>query len=168
MNEWNGSHREQGMVLVITLILLFVMTLLAVSGMNTAMVEQILTTNYQSVSDAFSDAEVALVYGEKEIATNYSGTPLFDWSADTTDGLYNSGELVDVTTIWGSTGGYQVSPDGYQYAIEYLGPYTTEGTSITMGAGNASNRRYLFRVSGYGTGSRSGNRILQTVYATTD
>jgi len=121
---------------------------------------------------AMSDAENALVDGEIEIMTDYPGTPLFDWSADTTDGLYTvgdfAGSVIDIIDWTDGTGAYQTAPSGVKYATEYLGPYTTAGASLTMGAGGAVDKRYLYRVSGRGEFGDGGTRFVQSIFATTD
>jgi len=53
-------HKQQGAALVIGLILLLIMTLLGVTGMNTASLELVLTSNEQFSENAFQAAEVGI------------------------------------------------------------------------------------------------------------
>lgn len=55
-----ASQRQQGAALVIGLILLLVLTLLAVSGMNSASLEFIMAGNEQYRSNAFQAAEAGI------------------------------------------------------------------------------------------------------------
>ena len=56
----SGARRQQGAALVIGLILLLVLTLLAVSGMNSASLEFIMAGNEQYRANAFQAAEAGI------------------------------------------------------------------------------------------------------------
>jgi type IV pilus assembly protein PilX len=56
----SGSRRQQGAALVIGLILLLILTLLAVSGMNSASLEFIMAGNEQYRANAFQAAEAGI------------------------------------------------------------------------------------------------------------
>jgi type IV pilus assembly protein PilX len=55
-----NPHRQQGAALVVGLILLVVITVLAISGMNTATTELALARNDQAYENAFQAAETGL------------------------------------------------------------------------------------------------------------
>ena len=59
-NAGSATHRQQGAALVIGLIMLMVLTLLAVSGMNTASLEFIMAGNEQYRQNAFQAAETGI------------------------------------------------------------------------------------------------------------
>ena len=163
--------RQCGAVLVVSLVMLLLVTLIGVASMQTSNMEVVMATNTQARTTALSDAENALVDGETDITTNYAGVPLFDWSADTSDGLYTVGDLADsvVKVVnWDSATGNQPAPSGGRYTTEYLGPYTTSGASLTMGAGGAVDKRYLYRVTGRGVFGDGGTRFVQSIFATQD
>jgi type IV pilus assembly protein PilX len=165
-------HRQRGAVLIVSLVMLILITLLGVAVMQTSNMEVVMVSNAQARMTAMSEAENALVDGELEITTTYPGTPIFDWSADATDGLYTTGDfagsIVDVVDWNDGAGPYQTAPSGAKYATEYLGPFTTAGASLTMGAGGAVDKRYLYRVSGRGTFGDGGTRFVESIFATTD
>ena len=165
-------HRQRGAVLIVSLVMLILVTLIGVAVMQTSNMEVVMVSNAQSRMTAMSEAENALVDGEIEITTTYPGTPIFDWSADATDGLYTvgdfAGSIVDVVDWNDVAGAYQTGPSGAKYATEYLGPYTTAGASLTMGAGGAVDKRYLYRVSGRGAFGDGGTRFVESIFATTD
>ena len=184
--------QQRGAVMIVALIMLVIITLLAVSAVQTSNLEVLMATNTQARASALVDAENALVDGELYITTTYPSTPLFDWSDDITggaldaehDGFYTIGEGVastvdDIDWSMPADGddpvGFQLSPDNCtltsikcnQYALEYLGPYTTAGASLTMGAGVAAgDKRYLYRVTGRGEFGSGGTRFVQSVFAT--
>ena len=92
------------------------------------------------------------------------------------DGMYTIGDIdstlddIDWTVVpapGDDPVGYQISANGNQYALEYLGPFTTAGASLTMGAGAAAgDKRYLYRVTGRGVFGTGGTRFVQSVFAT--
>ena len=71
--------RQQGAALIIGLLLLVVITILAVSGMNTATTELAMARNNQTYENAFQSAETgletALAQGNWNTATNIVVTP---------------------------------------------------------------------------------------------
>ena len=60
MNRINLQFHQQGAALVVGLILLVVVTVLAVSGMNTATTELAIARNDQNFENAFQAAETGL------------------------------------------------------------------------------------------------------------
>ncbi len=179
-NSANSAHspfrkrgQQRGAVMIISLIMLVIITLLAVSAVQTSNLEVLMATNTQARASALATAENSLVDGELWIITNYPGTPLFDWSADAgavdEDGKYIVGDIVssvdDIAWTVAPAVGYELSPNGNQYALEYLGPFTTLGSSLTVGV-PASNKRYLYRVTGRGVFGSGGTRFVQSVFAT--
>ena len=91
-----------------------------------------------------------------------------DFSAVASDGLYLDTDLVvnevDWTALTFESEG--VDADQRDYIIQYIGPATVVGGSLAVGAGSASSIRYLYRVSGHGSSSRSSARVVQTIFST--
>jgi type IV pilus assembly protein PilX len=90
---WTGPRASQtGATLVVGLVLLLVLTVLGVSGMNTATMEITMAANTQFHQDAFQMTEDAIdiVLGNKDYTTggpttlNWLGNPDFDRRAVTT------------------------------------------------------------------------------------
>lgn len=162
---------QRGAVMIVSLIMLAIITLLAVSAVQTSNLEVLMATNTQARASALATAENSLVDGELWILTNYPGTPLFDWSAGAVDadGKYTLGDIVstvdDIAWTVVPAVGYELSPNGNQYALEYLGPYTTLGSSLTMGV-PGSDKRYLYRITGRGVFGSGGTRFVQSIFAT--
>lgn len=169
---------QRGAVMIVSLIMLVIITLLAVSAVQTSNLEMLMATNTQARASALATAENSLVDGELWVLTTYPGTPLFDWSDDAgavdEDGKYTVGDVVSTVddiawTVVPAPGddavGYQLSPNGNQYALEYLGPYTTLGASLTMGV-PGSDKRYLYRITGRGVFGSGGTRFVQSIFAT--
>ncbi len=77
--------------------------------------------------------------------------------------------FVDSTTFdWDGDGtnGFITGPTGNKYVIEYLGGWTMLGASLAGGVNIGTNGRYVYRLSGQGTSSRGGERLLQTLFLT--
>lgn len=82
MNPYTTLHRQQGAALVVSLILLLVVTVLAISGMTTATTELAMARNDQVTENAFQAAENGL---ENALAQNdftaIAGSPtVIDWA----------------------------------------------------------------------------------------
>ena len=81
--------QQQGAALIVGLVLLTVLTVLGVSGMNTATLEVAMTTNMQSQEDAFQSAEtgIDIAVANRTFTTLAPGiipvTPLGDGSYST-------------------------------------------------------------------------------------
>jgi hypothetical protein len=159
--------------MIVSLIMLAIITLLAVSAVQTSNLEVLMATNTQARASALASAENSLVDGELWILATFPGTPLFDWSDDAgavdEDGRYTVGDIVstvdDIAWTVVPPAGYELSPNGNQYALEYLGPYTTLGSSLTMGV-PGSDKRYLYRITGRGVFGSGGTRFVQSIFAT--
>ncbi len=64
MNIGPIKQKQQGVVLVISLIMLLVMTLIGITGMNTKILEEKMAGNFRDKAVAFQAAESALKTGE--------------------------------------------------------------------------------------------------------
>jgi type IV pilus assembly protein PilX len=102
----SGPRRQQGAALVIGLILLLVLTLLAVSGMNSASLEFIMAGNEQYRANAFQSAEAgieqSLIQGAYNPASpaqalNGANTATDTWASTVTPQLGGA----PLPAIWG-------------------------------------------------------------------
>ena len=92
-------HKQQGAALVVGLILLVVITVLAISGMNTATTELAMARNDQNYENAFQAAESgieqALASGQFNTAVNSSVT----YSLTTNETVTTSVQFEDSTAV---------------------------------------------------------------------
>ncbi len=170
MSNIRCPSKQKGMAMFISLIMLLLMTVIIVHGARSSTLELLLGNNTQHTAQALMRAEDSAVAAESLIELNYSGGPSVDLSADPGDGQYIDGEI-DVRSVdWSEYSAERIGAgDDYrEYIIEYLGPVMTTGGSLSVGAGAASNIRYLYRVSGRGESSRGGARVVQTIFATAE
>jgi Tfp pilus assembly protein PilX len=170
MSHTRSLSKQKGMAMFISLVLLLLMSVIILHGARTSTLELLLGNNTQHTAQALMRAEDSAVAGESLIELNYVGAPTVDFSADGNDGLYIVGEI-DVNTVdWSDYPAARIGAgdDFREYIIEYLGPATATGGSLSVGAGVASDTRYLYRVSGRGASSRGGARVVQTIFATVE
>lgn len=164
----NSRSMQDGAALVVSLIMLLIMTLMILATSRSSILELLMAINSQSANEALQRAEDSTLRGEQRILADFDGIPTVDFGADLNDGLYLDAELVVDTVDWS---GLAFESDGVDenqrnYIIQYIGPATLPGGSVAMGAGGASNIRYLYRVNGQGLSSRSSARVVQTIFST--
>jgi len=122
-----GSRRaNSGAALVVGLILLLVLTLLAVSSMNTSTVELQMAANMQYGEKAFQAAEVGIERAFRSGAYSTVGGPLSGSVASGQPETYATSTAFDVnagvTPVF--SGGYALGPAGfsaYHFNIESTG-----------------------------------------------
>lgn len=170
MRNIGNRSKQSGMAMFFSLIMLLLMTVIILHGARSSNLELLLGNNAQHKAEALMRAEDSAVAGEKLIEVNYFGAPTIDFSEDEGDGVYLVGEIILDTVDWTDFAAERVGDgDNYrEYIVEYLGPATATGGSLSIGAGVASDTRYIYRVSGRGESSRGGARVVQTIYATAE
>ena len=156
--------------MLVSLIMLLLMSVIILHGARSANLEVLIGNNAQHAAQALMRAEDSAVAGERLIEFNYDGAPTIDLSLITTDGLYIDGEIDVQSVDWITIAAERVGAGANyrEYIVEYLGPVSAAGGSLSVGAGVASDTRYLYRVSGRGEASRGGARVVQTIYATAE
>jgi len=163
------STKQQGVALVISLIMLLIMTLLAIGSMNTTILEEKMAGNYKDKNMAFQAAEAGVRAGETYLRT----TPVLPAFDGTTPGLYQptlSGLSRWEQVIWTSVGGdvrqYIGSLSGVAakpvFIIEELLPVNDTGGSLE--AGVAAESRYYRITSQAVGGTDTAFVVLQTTY----
>ncbi len=170
MSNSRSLSKQKGMALFISLIMLLLMSVIILHGARSSTLELLLGNNAQHTVQALMRAEDSVVAGESLIELDYVGAPTVDFSASQSDGIYIVGEI-DVDTVdWTAYVAERIGAgDAFrEYILEYLGPVTATGGSLSVGAGVASDTRYIYRVSGRGASSRGGARVVQTIYATAE
>jgi len=175
------------------MIILLVTTMIILQGARSANLDLLVGNNSQSAAEALMLAEDSAIVGETFIAVTYSGAPDIDYGLSTGDGVFLAGQINVNKVNWDSmayppeTNRAQdpytetvTDSDGNvtetehegsaerQYYAEYLGPAYATGGSLSVGAGVASDTRYMYRISGRGVSTRGGARVIQTIYATAE
>jgi Tfp pilus assembly protein PilX len=158
------------MAMFVSLIMLLLMTLIIVHGARTSTLEIFIANNVQNVAQALMRAEDSALSGETLIEVEYAGPPTIYFSENKQDGLYTDLEIHINRLDWSEFATEHVG-DGEQlreYIIEYVGPVSALRGTLSIGAGAASEKRYLYRISGRGESSRGSTRVVQAIYATAE
>lgn len=162
------NNKQKGVALVVSLIMLLLMTLLAVSNMESTILEEKMAGNYKNRNSAFQAAEAGLRAGEGYLA-NTAVLPIFDGS---TTGLYqptsagnsrwntvnwsNNAEVIDYI---GTLTSLSANP---KYIIEELAPVAEGGGSKEVGTA-LENRFYRITTQAEGNTSDA-IVVLQSTY----
>jgi len=167
-------NKQQGLALVVSLIMLLIMTLLAVNSMQTTLLEEKMAGNYKDRNMAFQSGEAGLRAGE-DYLRDTAALPIFD---GVTAGLYQPTitgtarwNLVD----WDQTGqvrayvgsldtadSTKLLADLPNYIIEEMQPVPSKGGSLEVGT--ALENRY-YRVTSQAVGGTASSVVmLQTTY----
>lgn len=173
---YTWKSQQQGLALVVSLILLLVMTLLAINSMKTTVLEEKMAGNYKDYNMAFQSAEAGLRAGEQYLRDT-AALPLFD---GTTLGLYqptNSGQSRWNVVDWSQTsqvraygnvaglipsGGDQLLAAEPYYLIEEMLPVVSVVGSVETGV--ALENRY-YRITSRAVGGTTDSIVtLQSVY----
>lgn len=165
----SNKNMQQGVALVVSLVMLLVMSLLAVSSMNTTVLEEKMAGNYKDRNMAFQAAEAGLRAGESFLRTT-TVLPVFDGSIA---GLYqptSSGLPRWDTVTWSAAGQVKTYPASTLsdissppvYIIEELAPIKDAGGSVE--AGVALDRRYYRITSRAVGGTDTAVVMLQSTY----
>jgi len=167
---------QRGAVLILCLVFLTVLTLMAMTGMDTSVTEERMAGNMQDYNQAFEAAEVAVEDAEAWLASqldlptaNSSGTaevwtmngpdPDSDaiaWWAERDAAWWNANAE--------SAAGLDQVAQQPQYVIEeYF--VSTQGQSLNQGTGENATTRVLHRITARGVGSSGTAEVmLQSTY----
>lgn len=161
------AHQQRGAVLIFCLVFLLVLTMMGVSSMESAVLQERMAGNMQEYNVAFHAAETSLQRAENWL------TDEIDWPATSADGstrvwvrdsLDPSGTDSlqwwqdggrDLSTWWNTNAVPVAAVEGVatapHYVIEELSNVAT-GQSIGIGSGVQSRVRVFHRITARGTG----------------
>jgi type IV pilus assembly protein PilX len=167
------SANQQGVALIMALVFLLMLTLLALTAMNTAALEEKMAQNTGDKTVAFQAAESALIAGELWIAGQLN-KPVFD-PANTSDGLHL--RSLTGTPMWDESTGVWSGTDTFaytgltgvsaqpRYLIEDLGEITDNKGSLVLPINYKSSGKNLFRITARGRGATdTAVAVVQSVY----
>lgn len=174
--DTSTPYQQQGAVLIMSLILLFVLTLIGVSSMNTTVLEEKMAGNTRNRHFAFTAAENVLRDAESYV--NNSATLATVTAFNNTNGLYkvNQGpsgtNAFDAATWWttagdfinysGSMGEINTPP---KFAVEYRYQIKFETPEINPGYGGGGKTPIdVFRITARGTGLTNNSVVIIQSY----
>jgi Tfp pilus assembly protein PilX len=171
----SAGGRERGAVLIVALLILFAMTLIGVSSMDSAVMELKMSGTMQQQIVAMNRAEATLLTAEARIeAITNDGN---QWNFETSkDGFYGATNTLDleqanwdkVSTEAGPNDSDNNVDDDDAYVIEYLGAKTPGGDSAIEDPNPviAGGAVHTFRNTTRSASGRSVVRIVQSIYVT--
>lgn len=168
-------YNQRGSVLIISLILLLVLTVLGMSGIKTATLEEKMAGNIQNRQLAFQAAEATLREAEKYIDKNVFTLKNFD--ADGSDGLYDRQTHNLWNTLnWDSNDSLEYTKFDSAYSIgtpprfiiQHLTSQTDPTSQLNMenyGQGIGAGRIEMFLITARAGGTSDNSVVmLQTTY----
>ena len=172
----NNKNKQTGVVLFVGLLLLTVLSMLAVSSMQTASLQELMAGNSKDQTVAFEAAEAALIQGE---ALLDSGSVfLADFDTQGADGLYE--ELYDEVwmdiPVWTDSNSAKVTGFGQnghvaeepRFVIQHVATVVPDSESLNLDNTyntNTESRSELFKITARGVGSSKNTQVfLESVY----
>ena len=162
--------KNNGAVLVMSLMMLFVLTLIGVSSINTTTLEEKMSGNTRNRQLAFQSAETAIRAAERKITDDVTNPTALFPDTQTTAGYYALGngpapsQAID-STWWTTSGNTSITytetvqdiATAPKYTIEYIGETTQEeATDINIYGGEENTGGqgsiHTFRITARGTG----------------
>lgn len=175
-NHPRQIRSARGAVLILCLVFLTVLTLMAMSGMDTSVTEERMAGNMQDYNQAFEAAEVAMESAEAWLGAQLD-LPTAN-SAGTADVWSQNGPDPDSDAVswWAerdapwwtanaeSSAGLQQVAQQPQYVIEeYF--VSSDGQNLVQGTGELPATRVLHRITARGVGGSGTSEVmLQSTY----
>ena len=160
MRRIKSQARQNGMVLVISLILLLIMTLLAIASMQDSTLQERMAGNAHDQQSAFQSAEAALRAGERYLQGSVIGP------FNNTNGLYDS-SLAPLdwrnAASWIADTSITQTVQSPQYLIELLPADAQESETLEAAVTVPDTRLYRITARGFGLTTDS-VVTLQSIY----
>lgn len=168
MESYSIPSRQRGAALVVILTFLLITSLLAISGIETAMQESVMVAKMARIESALSNAEYGLQLGESHIRSMTQDDARLDIEArDAVYPLTGPGSIDPALTDWSliPEKGRSETP-AVEYVIQYGGPFETVGetTSVVMPSinpGKATAHLFIITARAEMAGTI---RMVQSVY----
>lgn len=167
MNLYSSARAQQGMVLVICLIMLLLLTLSGLAAMQGSTLQEKMAGNSRDSEQAFLAAEAALRGGEAFMASASGASATFDTTG--TAGLYDvatSGVPVDwqaAATNWRNSAALSGVATTPKYLVERLPEVTNKGLSLE--ADQPLNTMIIYRITASAVGQTTTSRaVLQSTF----
>lgn len=165
--------KQSGAVLFVGLMMLLIMSLIAITGMQTSTLEVRMAGNTRDSLVALQTAEAALKAGETLLDTSVLN--LADFDTNGSDGLYdNSNDQLLSTLNWTAADSRSYAgfnPSNVETAPRYVIQHISETNAApnlivqNYGGNQAGQTIQLYRVTARGTGGSDNTEvILQSIY----
>jgi len=166
-SNMNTSKKQSGVIMILALVMLLVLTLLAITSMNSTNFQVLLTGNTQHQTSALNQAEMALRNAEEliDIITTTAGSKPTIGYYDLTVDLVSEQDFSSFT--WDSSTAISYDTKSH-YVIEYSGRVSLSGGSVAVTQNNtvAGDELHLYRITARSVSARGAVRFVQSVYVT--
>ena len=159
-----SKGRQQGISLVVSLIMLLVMTVIGISAMNTSISKLKLTTGIQQQSNTSNDTERSLNLGEQDANAAAADPAIVNSAGFVSLDPNNPLNFLDDTT-WNNAFARTDGEEG-SYIIEYLGPRLQQGGSL-VNQGTAGDIIYVYRITAR-VDNNNATRMFQSLFVSAD
>ncbi len=160
------TRTQRGAVLVVSMLLLLVMTLLAITGMRNTTLEEKMAGNTRDIHLAFNSAEAALRQAEALLKTPV--LPAFgDYSAGDKGGYYETDSTIWHKINWSAADMVIACGKDIPIVVSPAVCYIEEMPAINTGSkeSNTAQTTSLYRITARAVGgSESAEAILQVTY----
>lgn len=169
-DQINTTNKQNGAVLIISLVIMVAMTLIGITAMRTSILEEKMAGNMRDKEQAFQAAEATLRFAEDFIRNNVIATVSFD--TDGADGFYalsdgldndsDSYERIWETIDWTNADSLEYSAFNSSFNIATPPRYVIQHMASIVNANDTLN----LDNAGQGTGAGTIEAFLITVRAT--
>ncbi|MCF6236725.1 MAG: PilX N-terminal domain-containing pilus assembly protein [Gammaproteobacteria bacterium] len=165
---------QAGASLIISLMLLVVLTLLGLSGMQSTIMQERMSSNSRDTMLAFQAAESAVREGESWINSQIQAPGTVNSCASAPCDIFklNATDLTNMTdkslSWWQSNGrNYSSTLNGLAASPRFIVEQnSTSRGSLVMGTGQSRSQRVIYRVTAQGIGGTdTAQSIIETMYA---
>lgn len=186
MKNFHHLKKQNGVVLIMAIVILFAMTLIGITSMNTTSLEERIASNYRDKQVAFQAAEAALRQGERDVRTS-SNTAFTtaNYQTNCTNGLCDCGDkntgcvnywVDDVPTktdvAWNISTTHRTYSSALagvstkaKYIVEFTGYICPTTAACTPAAGDPK----MFRITSLATGRTNSSKVmLQSTFQVND
>ena len=153
------KDRQQGISLVVSLIMLLIMTVIGISAMNTSLSKIRLTSGIQQQSNTSNDTEGSLSLGEQNAEEAASDQSIVDGS-----GFFRNQLTVDDlnnTATWDNA--FTGANGAGNFIIEYMGPRVKQGGSL-VNLDTSGEIIYVYRITARVNNDERAERMFQSFF----
>ncbi|WP_213875354.1 PilX N-terminal domain-containing pilus assembly protein [Pseudomonas sp. dw_358] len=154
------SHRQKGVVLIVALIFLLLVTLIGVSSMQNATMQEKMAGSVSIKNESFQAAEASLRVGENAVAATAYVLAKCTPAANC---LPPPDSTSAALAVGGGTNGviWVATPYGF-YGVQNLGP--AQATAVNTPTSCGSTLPTLYRITGVGVYGAS-RSVVESIYA---
>ena len=152
--------RQQGISLVVSLIMLLIMTVIGISAMNTSLSKIKLTSGIQQQSNAANDTEESLSLGEQNATAAANDQAI----VDNAGGFFRNQLTIDDlnnTATWDNA--FTTANGAGNFIIEFLGPRVKQGGSL-VNLDTSGEIIFVFRITARVNNNDRAERMFQSLF----